>query len=761
MYNLRKNFDYILVLKYCSLTLVFMFFNCLESQILPYSSAILTTSLILNCSIIITPLCFLASFLLLGDVGLLGANAIFILAITPITFIYKKFKMKSVFEFTIFNFVGMLGFIFIGSSTVYIEIEKRILTSVLSTFICFLSIIAGKSIKEKGLKFKLDFEEYFSISIMLGILGLGVCNMLSPFIFKGLSVFLILICCYLFPSGLGCAISAVCGLTLSIYYNNLNYVSIFILYGIFSQSLLGVSRYLSSLSIVGCDYLLQVIFAIYPSYTTAHFVSILFGALSFCVFPTLYLNNFKDKICSFKEKQLIKQTINRNRIILSNKLYDVSNVFAEMANSFSLFKKHNLSEDSTKNIIEKEISTCVCRACDNFDKCKKSERSINLAISKMIDIGFAKGKLSLIDLPTELSKTCVHPNNILFAINKLLADYRARLIENANLEIGRDLIAKEAFGISEVIRSLAVESGQLLKFHNKLEKVLYENLFKAGFVITELLLYGEEDRLSASIIISMNEFSLIELQNVVSKTLNTEMEIQTKSQVNEQKTYVLLKKANEYDAVFGVAKAIKDGSIKSGDTHALTKISQDKVLVALSDGMGSGLDAENVSSTSLSLIESFYKAGLNDALILDTVNKLLSINTEDFFTALDISVIDLKNCSADFIKYGAPYGFIVNENGIKIVEGSSLPLGIIDGLKPSIATTPLNDGDMVLLLTDGISDAFNNSGAIIDFLRTLPAKNPQTLAEEVLNKAISLNDNQVKDDMTALAVRIFKKQKTL
>ena len=73
----------------------------------------------------------------------------------------------------------------------------------------------------------------------------------------------------------------------------------------------------------------------------------------------------------FREKQLVRQTINRNRIILSNKLYDVSNVFAEMANSFNLFKKHNLSEDSTKAIIEKEITTCVCRACDNFDKCKK------------------------------------------------------------------------------------------------------------------------------------------------------------------------------------------------------------------------------------------------------------------------------------------------------------------------------------------------------------------------------------------------------
>jgi stage II sporulation protein E len=172
--------------------------------------------------------------------------------------------------------------------------------------------------------------------------------------------------------------------------------------------------------------------------------------------------------------------------------------------------------------------------------------------------------------------------------------------------------------------------------------------------------------------------------------------------------------------------------------------------------MGSGEYAQALSSASLSLIESFYKAGLNENLILDTVNKLLTINTEDCFTALDVCVIDLKTCSADFIKYGSPYGFIINQNGIKIVEGNCLPLGIIDGLKPSVANTSLESDDIILLVTDGISDAFNSSGELIDFLRTLTAKNPQTVADQVLERAISLNNGQKKDDMTALAVRVYK-----
>ena len=537
----------------------------------------------------------------------------------------------------------------------------------------------------------------------------------------------------------------------------MNYVSIYLIYGVFTESLIGISKYASAFALLAVDYLLQVFFNIYTVYTAIHFISVLFGCVCFCVIPNHILQKLKDKLYAFREKQLVRQCINRNRTILSNKLYDLSSIFSEMANSFNLFQKKSLSEDGAKAIMEKEILSCVCKECDNFIRCKKNERIIGGDINKMIDIGFAKGKLSLIDLPNDLSAICTHPNNILYGLNKLLADYRARLIENENLAVGRRLIASEALGIADILQGLALESGQLLKFNNKLERMLFDKLVKGGFIISELLLFGEEDRITVNLIITMKEFSILNLQNLISGALGINMIVVDKVSISEEKLYLSLKKANEYDAVFGISKTTKDGSLASGDTYSMTKISCDKYLVALSDGMGSGNEAQNVSSASLSLIESFYKAGLNESLILDTVNKLLTINTEDYFTALDISVIDLKTCSADFIKYGAPYGFIINENGIKIIEGSSLPLCIIDGLKPSVASTPLNDGDMILLLTDGISDAFNNSGAIIDYLRTLPAKNPQTLTDEILKYAIDLNNGEVRDDMTALAVRIYKK----
>ena len=338
----------------------------------------------------------------------------------------------------------------------------------------------------------------------------------------------------------------------------------------------------------------------------------------------------------------------------------------------------------------------------------------------------------------------------------MLAEYRSYALNVKNLATGRELIAEEASGVAEMLKGLALESGALLKYQSRLERKVSENLLRRGFLVCEVLIYGENERLSLSMIIAMKEYSLEGINSVINKTLGINMTLVEKNNISESKVYLFFKRAVERDAVFGIAKTVKDGSVKSGDTHSVARISDEKFLVALSDGMGSGEDAENVSSVSLSLIESFYKAGMESSLILNTVNKLLSVNAEDRFTALDVAVIDLKNKTADFIKYGSPYGFILSDGRVRIVEANSLPLGILNDLKPSVCKAELNDGDMILLMTDGVADAFGSSSDIIDYIRVVPALNPQSLADELLNKALELNGGKKKDDMTVLCVRVFK-----
>lgn len=693
---------------------------------------------------------------------LVGANQLlFSTAITCAVFLVVKLINKNLgrispLSICAFTLISLTGYVFMGELDTN-TLQIKLFASLLTIAITYVCLVSASAIKNKGLKYKFGYEESLCLVVAVAVFGVGLCNLTSPLIWKGLCALLVLLACYLLKAGISNVVACVLGISLAIYYGNIALVSVFLIWSVVCSAIMPFNRFASAVSIALCDLLIQTVFSIYAIYLLNDFLAVLLGCLVFCIIPTSPLTRLKDNLYSFRERHLVRQTINRNKLMLSNKLYELSGVFSDIKTAFCDLQKNQISIENAKVIISKQVLNSLCEKCEKNKNCSKDKSATKNDIEKLTDIGLAKGRLTLIDMPKHLGQNCARPSDLLYAVNKLLADYRGYCLDKKNSQIGRELLADEAQGVADMLKSLALESGTQLNFQNKTERKLCDALQRKGFVVSELLIYGEIERLSVSMIITMNEFSVPALEKVVSNTVGVDMMLCDKNNITDDKVYLVLKRKAPFDAVFGIAKATKDGSEKSGDTYSVANLSDYKFLVALSDGMGSGDNAERVSNTALSLIESFYKAGLSGNLILKTVNKILSINQEDTFTALDVSVIDLKTCKADFIKYGSPYGFIIGENGIKIIEGNSLPLGIVEELKPNVCTSDLSNDNMILLITDGISDAFGSVDQLIDFLRNVPALNPQSLADTVLNKAIDLNDGKPKDDMTALAVRLFKK----
>ena len=61
-----------------------------------------------------------------------------------------------------------------------------------------------------------------------------------------------------------------------------------------------------------------------------------------------------------------------------------------------------------------------------------------------------------------------------------------------------------------------------------------------------------------------------------------------------------------------------------------------------------------------------------------------------------------------------------------------------------------------MVLSDGITSAFGSSADLYETLKKIPSSNPQQLADSLLQQALSLYGGTAKDDMTVLAVRLFK-----
>ena len=752
LFPLKTKYDYTFFIRHSLLFLSFLIVNNIERQVLPYSTAVLFCGMVSGTNRILSPILFILSFFTVGQTDLLLSASIPALTVTAISFIFGKNRKDYKFVYVLLSGVSLLGFIFLYEN---ISLEKRIIVSLITIVLTYVFIDALQTVVKKGLKFKPTINESVSVAITVIAFGLGLSNCLSPLVYKACAVFLALVLSYIFSSAKPLVFSAVLSVPFAIFYNQLNFVSVFILWNISALMLMSVSRYVSALSVIFIDYILQVFFNIYQIDVILQIIAVTVGAVAFILIPTKVLSRVKEKLYSFREKQLVRSSINSNRTMISNRLYDLSGVFLEMAEQFSVLKKERTDKETVKKQMVNSLKKDVCTLCPTYANCKGSIPDDEFL--KLIDIGLAKGKLSLIDVSSAMLKYCIHPNNVIFGVNKNLEKYRRLALEEENYIAGRQIIADQSKGVSEMLCNLAREEGALLKFQSRTERLLSETLFSKGITVSEMLIYGDQPEVS--MIVEMKEIPLKTICDTVSEVLSVNMTMEEKWDISADKCYILLRKSPPFDAVFGISGAVKENSACSGDTHSVTRISRDKFLVALSDGMGSGERARKVSGASLSLIESFYKAGLSSSLILGSVNKLLSINLEDSFTALDVSVINLSDCTADFIKYGSPYTFIIGESGIRIVEGNTLPLGIVDKLTPEVCTAELNDGDMLLLMTDGVSDAFGSCSEVIEFLKTLPAMNPQYLTDRIVSKAVEKSGK--KDDITALAVRIFKPDKSM
>jgi len=179
---------------------------------------------------------------------------------------------------------------------------------------------------------------------------------------------------------------------------------------------------------------------------------------------------------------------------------------------------------------------------------------------------------------------------------------------------------------------------------------------------------------------------------------------------------IVLKTAPNYDIVFGSSACSKNGVSLSGDTHSLIKIDDGKYMVALCDGMGSGEKAHSVSDLTITLIENFYKAGFDNETILNSVNRLLTLNADENFSALDICVFDTRKNIMDFIKLGAPYGFIKHKTETEVISTSGLPIGVLSEMQQHITKKMFSDFDIVVLVSDGISEAFGSEEELKTFL---------------------------------------------
>ena len=142
------------------------------------------------------------------------------------------------------------------------------------------------------------------------------------------------------------------------------------------------------------------------------------------------------------------------------------------------------------------------------------------------------------------------------------------------------------------------------------------------------------------------------------------------------------------------------------------------------------------------------------------INTALVAGREElFFSTVDLCVFDLYRGTCDLLKAGASTTFIRGRDGVEKISSSTLPVGVVQELELMRVHRQLEDGDFVVLVTDGVLDALpvgNQEAMLAALIGGTAIRNPQELAHYLLEQVLELSGGEPADDMTILAAAIWR-----
>ena len=253
-----------------------------------------------------------------------------------------------------------------------------------------------------------------------------------------------------------------------------------------------------------------------------------------------------------------------------------------------------------------------------------------------------------------------------------------------------------------------------------------------------------------------------ETADMISVLLNRRLQLSVSSPfvIEETPHSYILEGETRFLALTGFARAIKENETVSGDNYAVLEAERGRLTIMLSDGTGSGEQAGNDSGQVLDLMEKFLEAGYSTDAAIKMINTALFALGEDRnHPTLDICEVDLCGGSCELRKVGGAATFLKREEKVEQLAEGNLPLGIFQQAQLEPICRKLQDGDFLIMVSDGVVDAFGErdyEDAMCEAISQIEEQNPGEVADRLLREALMAAGGRIRDDMTVGVIGIWE-----
>ncbi len=215
-----------------------------------------------------------------------------------------------------------------------------------------------------------------------------------------------------------------------------------------------------------------------------------------------------------------------------------------------------------------------------------------------------------------------------------------------------------------------------------------------------------------------------------------------------------------FTAVTAVARAVKEGERISGDNFSIEEYADGKMVLMISDGMGSGKEACRDSQAVIEFVEKLLEVGFCKEKAFSMINAAIYAGMQcSNLTTLDICSVNLHNGEAEFIKAGSAVSFRKRGVAVDEIASDTLPLGAFSDINAMTHTLQLMDGDVLIMLSDGVTDCFEGvegMNCLREVIVHMNLVNPKEIANYLLRYAVNYQGGRIRDDMTILVLGLWQ-----
>lgn len=627
------------------------------------------------------------------------------------------------------------------------------------------SVICFRNIKTKHLY---NSEEILSMAILISLIISGTWGIdLYGLSLKNILGFLfILILAYVNGSTTGAAGGIALGAIIGMSSNNiLIYISVFGTCGLITGLFRDAGKWISTTSSL-------VIFLILKLYANLsiefNLIEVIIPCIIFFILPGKIYDKFILELdWEKKQRYLNKDYVNKIKTQLTHRLFDYSNILENVSEVlFNLAENDKLVMRNKGNALVEKLADRVCSNCDMSSICWKRENYITYAAFGELIENYEEGRKGII--PHEIERKCIRRTLIMSNTEEIVNNHIISEMSRKKVSESRNLLSSHIKKMSLSIKELTEDFNDDIKMDFETEKKVrkvFENKrinFKDIYCINDknerLVIYAT---LPACCGVQLCVKKIVPLLNQV---LKRSMCIRNDGcDIDKETSFcnvVFEETPKYYVSTHGIAEC-KKGNKYNGDSYCYGKFQDDSYVCVISDGMGSGAEANQESKATIDLMKTMIKSGFNENNALNMVNSVMALkfSEDEKFSTVDLMNINVYTGKLDFMKVGAVASFIKTGKEVKAITSNSLPIGVLDTPDVDAYSTKINNGDIIVMVSDGVLDYDNTHTGkydwVFDYIKYSNINKPKELAEGIIENAKKLSGGYAKDDMTVIVSKVY------